>query len=180
MLTEKGYSATGLDDILRQAGVPKGSFYHFFHNKEAFGQTLMSAYASYFAARLDRCFNNAAHPPLQRIQHFVDDAVTGMAKYEFRRGCLVGNLGQEMATLPESFRQQLITIFTDWQQRLQRCLEEAKTLGHIPSHSDCEQLAAFFWTGWEGAVLRAKLEQQPKPLHTFASGFFQLINNTPR
>ena len=30
-----------------------------------------------------------------------------MPKYHFKRGCLVGNLGQEVAILPESFRQAL-------------------------------------------------------------------------
>src|SRR4051794_35760219 len=29
-LSEKGFSATGLDEILRSVGVPKGSFYHYF------------------------------------------------------------------------------------------------------------------------------------------------------
>ena len=30
VLTEKGFSATGIDEILKSVGVPKGSFYHFF------------------------------------------------------------------------------------------------------------------------------------------------------
>ncbi|HAC27609.1 MAG TPA: TetR family transcriptional regulator, partial [Marinobacter hydrocarbonoclasticus] len=42
--------------------------------------------------------------PLARIQAFVDDARAGMHRFGYRRGCLIGNLGQEMAALPESFR----------------------------------------------------------------------------
>ena len=30
VLTEKGFSATGIDLILKSAQVPKGSFYHYF------------------------------------------------------------------------------------------------------------------------------------------------------
>ena len=33
-LTAKGFSATGIDEILRRVGVPKGSFYHHFKDKE--------------------------------------------------------------------------------------------------------------------------------------------------
>ncbi|HRA82069.1 MAG TPA: TetR family transcriptional regulator C-terminal domain-containing protein, partial [Thauera sp.] len=37
--------------------------------------------------------------------------------------------------------------------------------------ADCARLAACFWIGWEGAVLRAKLERDPVALDLFA-GYF--------
>lgn len=33
VLTEKGFSATGIEEILSRVGVPKGSFYHYFDSK---------------------------------------------------------------------------------------------------------------------------------------------------
>ena len=45
VLTEKGFSSTGIEEILRNADVPKGSFYHFFASKEAFGLELIDRYA---------------------------------------------------------------------------------------------------------------------------------------
>ena len=180
VLTEKGYSSVGIDEILRMVAVPKGSFYHYFPSKEAFGQVLIAAYADYFARKLDRFFLDTAYSPLQRLRHFVEDAKQGMAKHGFRRGCLVGNLGQEMAVLPESFRRQLADVFQDWQQRTERCLKEAQQSGEIGLALDCAHLASFFWIGWEGAVLRAKLEQQPAALDTFASGFFTLLEQRSR
>lgn len=175
VLTEKGYSSVGIDEILRTVGVPKGSFYHYFPSKEAFGQVLIAEYADYFARKLDRCLVDPASSPLQRLHAFVEDARQGMARHGYRRGCLVGNLGQEMAVLPESFRRQLAAVFQDWQQRTERCLKEAQGLGEIDPALDCAQLASFFWIGWEGAVLRAKLEQQPAALDTFSRGFFTLL-----
>ncbi|QQD20422.1 TetR family transcriptional regulator [Oceanospirillaceae bacterium ASx5O] len=177
MLTEKGYSAAGLEEILRLAQVPKGSFYHYFASKEAFGLCLIDAYATFFAAKLDRWLLDTATPPLQRLQNFVDDAAGGMAKYGFRRGCLVGNLGQEMSTLPESFRARLIAVFEDWQQRTALCLQAAQQQGQLALQADTDALAAFFWTGWEGAVLRAKLELQATPLQRFAAGFRQMLHH---
>lgn len=175
MLTEKGYSSVGIDEILRSVDVPKGSFYHYFKSKEAFGQVLIDAYAEYFAHKLDRFLLNTDYPPLQRIQHFVDDACQGMARFGYKRGCLIGNLGQEMSLLPESFRQQLKTVFEDWQQRTARCLHEAQTLGDIAAGLDCDHLAEWFWIGWEGAVLRAKLEASPEPLECFTEVLLQLL-----
>ncbi|GAA0793573.1 TetR/AcrR family transcriptional regulator [Marinobacterium sediminicola] len=172
ILTEKGYSAVGIDQILRSVNVPKGSFYHYFKSKEAFGQALIDAYAEYFARKLDRFLLNTDIAPLQRLRNFIDDAGQGMARYAFRRGCLVGNLGQEMSLLPESFREQLSGVFEDWQQRTARCLRDAQAQNEIPADLDCEHLAAWFWIGWEGAVLRAKLEASTRPLDIFAEGFF--------
>lgn len=170
-LTEKGFSSTGIDEILKSVGVPKGSFYNFFESKEAFGAELITLYAQYFARKLDRFFLDESLSPLKRIDAFCQDAERSMERFDFRRGCLVGNLGQEMGALPEAFRIQLTNALLDWQARTERCLEAAKAAGEIPKHTDCTRLAAFFWIGWEGAVLRAKLERHGEPLRVFAEMF---------
>lgn len=171
VLTEKGFAATGLDEILGRAKVPKGSFYHYFESKEAFGLELIDRYAGYFAHKLDSHFGNRNLPPLARLDEFVADAMAGMARFDFRRGCLIGNLGQEMGALPESFRTRLVAVFMDWEARLAACLDAARSAGQIPADADCGQLATAFWIGWEGAVLRAKLERSAQPLESFARFF---------
>jgi TetR/AcrR family transcriptional repressor of nem operon len=171
MLTEQGFAVTGIDAVLKQVGVPKGSFYHYFDSKEAFGQAVLQRYAGYFAGKLDRWLLNEAELPLQRLLSFVEDAKAGMTRHQFRRGCLVGNLGQEVTVLPESFRNELEDVLLDWQQRLATCLQQAASQGQIAANSDCAALAAFFWIGWEGAVLRARLVQDVRPLDVFTDGF---------
>jgi TetR/AcrR family transcriptional repressor of nem operon len=175
VLTEKGFSSAGIEEILRLAEVPKGSFYHFFDSKEAFGLELIDRYAAYFARKLDRILTNERRTPLERLHDFVADAEGGMRRYHFKRGCLVGNLGQEMSVLPENFRERLQQVFVDWEGRTARCLREAQTAKEISNKVDCASLAKFFWIGWEGAVLRAKLDGGPAALHTFADGFFALL-----
>jgi len=171
VLTEKGFAASGLDELLRRVGVPKGSFYYYFDSKEAFGAALIERYAAYFARKLDRHFLDEALSPLARLQAFVDDACAGMARHAFRRGCLVGNLGQEIAALPEAYRESLRAVLADWESCLAACLEAAKEAGELAAGADCTRLAAYFWTGWEGAVLRAKLEGNERALRLFAEGF---------
>jgi len=171
IFTEQGFAATGIDSVLKRVQVPKGSFYHYFASKEAFGQAVLERYAGYFARKLDRCFLDEQATPLQRLVNFVEEAKAGMARYHFRRGCLVGNLGQEVLVLPESFRAQLDSVLRDWEQRLRICLEAALAAGEIPRDSDCPALAAYFWIGWEGAVLRARLVQGVQPLDIFIQGF---------
>lgn len=180
ILTEKGFSAVGVEEILGAAGVPKGSFYYYFDSKDAFGLALIDEYAAYFARKLDRWFENEDRAPLDRFRDFVADARAGMARFDYRRGCLVGNLGQEMGVLPPSFRDRLTAVFADWEARTARCLRAAKDAGEIAADADCADLARFFWIGWEGAVLRAKLERRPDPLDAFADRFLAMIQSKNR
>lgn len=172
-LTEIGFTASGLDKILRNVGVPKGSFYFYFASKEAFGHAVLSHYANYLAKKLDNCLLDTTFSPLQRIRNFVEDAKQGIVKHDFKRGCLVGNLGQEVDLLPESFRSVLIAIFETWQQRIATCLREAQAVGELGLSADCDDLAEFFWTGWEGAVSRARLEKSTRPLDKYLDYFLQ-------
>lgn len=175
VLTEKGFSAAGLDEILKRVGVPKGSFYHYFKSKEAFGSELIKRYAAYFACKFDKHFNNNALSPLKRLKAFIEEAKAGIGRYDFQRGCLVGKLGQEVNNLPDSFRLQLVAVFADWQQRFAVMLHEAQQAGEIKADLDCARLAAFFWIGWEGAVLQTNLEQCFTPLDIFTEFFFDMI-----
>jgi TetR/AcrR family transcriptional repressor of nem operon len=173
VLTEQGFMATGIDYILKQVGVPKGSFYHYFPSKEAFGYAVLDHYADYFAQRLDRWLLDESLTPLERLVGFVQSAKAGMARHDYRRGCLVGNMGQEVSVLPDGFRDALEGIFRDWQKRLSECFRAAQASGELGRHADCDELAAFFWIGWEGAVLRARLVASNAPLNTFITGFLR-------
>ncbi|MBX8553070.1 TetR/AcrR family transcriptional regulator [Pseudomonas cichorii] len=173
VLTEQGYMATGIDYILKEVGVPKGSFYHYFASKEVFGRAVLESYAGYFARRLDRWLLDESLSPLERLVGFVQSAKHGMARHGYRRGCMVGNFGQEISVLPESFRVELEDILQDWQAKLAHCLRSAQQAGELARDADCNELAAFFWIGWEGAVLRARLVKSDKPLNTFIAGFLR-------
>ena len=177
VLTEKGFAAVGINEILARVAVPKGSFYHYFDSKEAYGLQLIDRYAAYFARKLDGHFLDDRRRPLDRLQAFFDDARDGMARHDFRRGCLIGNLGQEMGSLSDAFRARLSAVFQDWEARLADCLRAAQAAGQLSKEADCAGLAMVFWIGWEGAVLRAKLERHDLPLTLFADHF---LSSLPR
>ena len=64
LILEKGYNNSGLDEILKAAGVQKGSFYYFFKNKEEFGLQVVDAYAEKRLAQLDRDLGDTEHRPI--------------------------------------------------------------------------------------------------------------------
>jgi TetR/AcrR family transcriptional repressor of nem operon len=171
LLTEKGFVSTGLDEIVKKAGVPKGSFYAYFESKETFGLVLIDRYAQYFNSKLDKCYLNPARSPLERIGDFMTEARENLARFDFLRGCLIGNLGQEMAVLPGAYRQKLIDVLCVWQTKTETCLLAAQKLGDISLDINCAKKAEVFWIGWEGAILRAKLERGAGPVDAYAEDF---------
>ena len=179
-LTERGYLTSDIGGILRNAGVPKGSFYYYFASKEAFVREIILRYGDYFAGKLDRFLLDASMPPLQRIRAFCEDAGKSMARHGFARGCLIGNLSQEAGGLPEGYGHLLNAVFEDWQARVAVCLRLAQTMGEMAEGGDCDELAAYFWTGWEGAVMRAKLVGNQEPLALFVKHFMASITVHPR
>ncbi len=175
LLTEQGFSSTGIDQILKKVNVPKGSFYHYFENKEAFGYVLIESYSNYFIHKIEKHLLNENQKPLTRLDSFMQDAMNGMQRYDFKRGCLIGNLTQEFGCSHEQFRQKLDDVFKRWIQLVANCLEVAKQHKQINKDADTLQLAEFFWIGWEGAVMHAKLSKNKQPMKLFAEQFFNLL-----
>jgi TetR/AcrR family transcriptional repressor of nem operon len=179
LLTQNGFLSTGIDAIVKNAGVPKGSFYYYFRSKEEYAQTVLSAYDSFFEHKLKKHLYDSSCAPMIRLGNFIDDACEGIKKYNFTRGCLVGNMMQESPGLPSSFIKLLKNILERWQALVAACLSEALTSGEICSDMNNTQLAAIFWSGWEGAVMRAKLYCSIQPVYDFWSYFKASVRYQP-
>ncbi|RJG04191.1 TetR/AcrR family transcriptional regulator [Noviherbaspirillum sedimenti] len=173
IFTQKGFSSTGLDEIVQAAEVPKGSFYYYFPSKDEYAIEVIRNYAQYFARKLERTLEDDSLTPLERLKAFTRDAASGVQRFEFKRGCLIGNLGQEMASIEEEFRVVLLEVLSDWRNRFRICLDEAKAIKEITTQVDSAELARFFWSAWEGAVLCAKLERSTAPLENVSRLFFE-------
>lgn len=175
IFTQKGFSSTGLDEIVQAAEVPKGSFYYYFGSKDEYAIEVIRNYGRYFSRKLERILEDPGRSPLERLKAFTKEASAGVQRFEFKRGCLIGNLGQEMASLEENFRIVLLEVIHDWRKRFKACLDEAKTAGEIATPVDSAALSQFFWSAWEGAVLCAKLERSTAPLDNVSSLFFNQV-----
>src|SRR3954466_4152405 len=90
LILEKGYNHCGLDQILKSAGVHKGSFYYFFKNKEEFGLQVVDAYAVDRLANLDRFLVDAEYRPLERLRRFFEGSARRHRDLGYRKGCLFG------------------------------------------------------------------------------------------
>jgi TetR/AcrR family transcriptional repressor of nem operon len=175
LLTERGFQITGIEEVLKRVGVPKGSFYYYFKSKDDFGHAVIDNYEQYYAKKMNRIFDDPTTPPLQRLANFVANAKSGMVKFDFKRGCLIGNLGQELAALDTQFRERLEGVLLSWEQRVTDCIGEAIATGELAQGQDPQNLSRFFWVGWEGAILRSKLMRSLEPIDQFTNLFFERV-----
>ena len=60
VLTEKGYSAVGVDEILQRTGISRCSFYYYFKTKEGFGAELIDRYRHFITQKLERCLSDTS------------------------------------------------------------------------------------------------------------------------
>ncbi|WP_428423001.1 TetR family transcriptional regulator C-terminal domain-containing protein [Methylibium sp.] len=174
---ERGWAASGVDTILRAVGVPKGSFYHYFPSKDDFGYAVLEGYQAFFLKRLGRCFGGDVPGRCLREQFdaFLAESLDGMARHGWRRGCLVGALGQELGGLHEGFRGRLLASLDAWGEVLARAIAAAQARGEVRPGLDPRQTARGFWAAWEGAVLRARLARDGGPLEAAVADFRRLV-----
>ncbi|QOX77515.1 TetR family transcriptional regulator C-terminal domain-containing protein [Trichlorobacter lovleyi] len=172
LISRQGYNATGIEMVLKEAGVPKGSFYHYFKSKEEFGLAVMDVFADYYSQRMTALLQDTTMPPLGRIRTLLEGSLERFSRNQCSKGCLIGNLGQEMADQNERFRARLDEIFADWKQLFAACLQEAQQSGSLRADCECELMASFILSGWEGAILRAKVMKSPQPLQDFIQILF--------
>lgn len=177
MLLEHGYNCLGLQALLEQTGVPKGSFYHHFKDKEDFALTVIDAYIGEVHQVLDLCLSDATLAPLARIRRFFE-LVSQKYREDGYMGCLMGGLGQELSGTSETFRRKIEWCFTSIGERMAACLAEAKSRGDIPSTVDTERMGHLLVDCWEGAALRSRLRRDPQSLMSMLDFYMLSIART--
>ena len=175
LIGRQGYNATGIDAVLKEAGVPKGSFYYYFRSKEEFGLAVIDHFAERYDQRLDTFLNDEEVTPLNRIRNLLEGGLVRLEQNQCARGCLIGNLGQELADQNERFRSRLDEIFRSWKERYAACLREAQGAGELAPELDSNVVAGFILSGLEGAILRAKVMKSPQPLRDFIATLFATV-----
>ena len=155
--------------------MPRGSFYNYFESKEAFALAVVDQFAACHDAELDRAFADRSRPPLERFWAYFEGLTARIERDGCRKGCLLGNLGQEMSAQSEILRARLEQAFSRWVHRLADCLEEARAAGDLSERACSAELAEFVLNSWQGAILRAKTTRSVAPLRLF----LKMTRNVP-
>jgi TetR/AcrR family transcriptional repressor of nem operon len=174
-----GYHATGVQDIVQAAGVPKGSFYTHFDSKERFGSEVLGRYWETRAGKAIAILSDETQTPLNRLKAYFASKTSARPSAPFDKGCLIGNFSAELAMESRLVRDRLASVFAAWTQMLAACIREAQAIGEINAGIDADTAAAFLIDAFEGAVLRTKVDRDATALLRFESIVFSTILTGP-
>src|ERR1700761_7912085 len=143
LIRSVGYTATGINQILEAAKVPKGSFYHHFATKDEFVLEVIRRYAAGEQERWEKFLDDSDVSPLKKLRRYFKDLI---ATYGRRggpiSGCLLGNLSLEIAGQNDEIRKLLAKVFDAWQDAIAKTIREAVDKQELPRTTRVEDLAA--------------------------------------
>ena len=185
LVLSKGFSALGLQEILKVSGVPKGSFYHYFPSKEAFGCALLRDYVDGYGKKLDSLLSAEAISGRERLMRYwrawLDDPGEGdQAGDGWAEDCLAVKLSAEVADLSEAMRAVLRDGVARLLQRIASMIAEAREDGSLPPGAEPSALAQVLYQMWLGAALLAKLTRSRAPMQRAMIATEQILVCTPQ
>ena len=170
-----GYASTGLKEILDEADVPKGSFYHHFASKEAFAKEVLELYVRGENERAGKILRDGKAAPLKRLRRYFEELISVYGPTAKISGCLIGNLSLEMADHSDSIQSLLHEAFSIWQAGIASVLQEAIDRGDLARSNKPQELASFLLNSYEGALLRSKADRSYEPLENFLHFVFNVL-----
>ena len=160
-IRSQGYAATTVDDICRLAGVSKGSFFHYFPDKEA----LAVAAAEHFSAGAAAFFAQAPYrgeeDSRERVLEYVDLRAAMLAGDFADFTCLLGTLVQETYATHPAIRavcDEHIRLHAD---DVAHDLEDAKRAYAPGAPWTAQSMALFTQAVIQGAFILAKAHDDP-------------------
>src|SRR5258708_38743867 len=92
-----GYTATGINQILELADVPKGSFYHHFASKDAFAKEILEHYNFGEQKRWESFLGDTKVSPLKRLRRYFKEMIAIYGRRGRNAGCLLVNMTLDAA-----------------------------------------------------------------------------------
>ena len=152
---EKGYGASSVADILREAQANSGSLYHFFPTKQDLLVAVLERYREGLYPMLLAPIWDAVSDPIERIFALLARYRDLLVQTDCFYGCPIGSLALELHEPDPPVRQLLAANFDGWTEAIRRCLEDA----------------VFVLTTMEGGVMQARTH---RTLATFDAGVRRL------
>lgn len=180
LVLHKGFAALGLLEILKACGVPKGSFYHYFPSKEAFGCALLQQYVDDYERKLDGLLAEVGNGR-ERLMRYWNAWIIDPTNPEqgWADECLVVKLAAEVADLSEDMRRVLDAGVQRLLANIASLIDEARNDGSMPAGSPSLALARVLYQMWLGAALLTKLSQDNTPMVQARDATRQLLARGP-
>jgi len=159
LLRQRGYSGTGLADIVALSGAPKGSIYHYFPQgkDQIAAEALRYAGALVSTTMIDLC--SKAETPADALRAYGALLAGWMADSGFMDGCPITTTVLQTAPANADLAEAGRKAFAAWSEALRIKLAESG----LPEER-AQRLAALAIMALEGALILARVEASKAPI----------------
>jgi TetR/AcrR family transcriptional repressor of lmrAB and yxaGH operons len=170
LLELQGYHATGLNQIIKESGSPKGSLYHYFPGgKDELTAEALKRVGQIVLERIQMSLAEVDDPAeavggfLLKLAHFVPSS-------GYRAGGPITTVALETAATNEALRVVCREIYGAWQAAFAGKLVEGGF-----SAARARSLASLIISAIEGAIILSRTSRDPRPLKDCAEELSRLI-----
>ncbi|KIN73304.1 TetR/AcrR family transcriptional regulator [Sulfitobacter guttiformis] len=175
LTAQQGYTGVGLSSLLKEAGVPKGSFYHYFASKEAYGCALLDEFVTQYGIVLKA---SLLHPDMDaraRVFAYFEGWKEKQLSGNPEDRCLVVKLSAEVADLSGDMSNILQKGVSEIVTHLVQTLEQGVKDGTIAPLEDPLATAETLYHMWLGASLIASVSHSDAPFNSAMNATNMLV-----
>jgi len=163
LIEKQGYHATGLNEIIRESGAPKGSVYYYFPGgKEQIGAEAILESSRMIAGRLRSMLTGDASPA-RAVSNFLLGMADNMEQAGFGAGSPLTTASVETAITSEK----LNLACREALDGIQSAFSEKFLAGRC-GETEAGELALYVTTVVEGAILMSRTYHRVEPLRLAA------------
>ncbi|GAB5341652.1 TetR/AcrR family transcriptional regulator [Pseudomonas fluorescens] len=163
IVSRKGFSAVGLNEILQAADVPKGSFYHYFNSKDAFGVVLLDTYFDHYVQGIEQLFQQPELSGGAKLMRYWQTWVDNQTGCTDAGKCLAVKLGAEVSDLSEPMRLALQRGTARTIALLAEALLQGVEDGSLTVQQPPQRLAHRLYALWLGTSVMSKITRTSAP-----------------
>ncbi|MBP9643530.1 TetR/AcrR family transcriptional regulator [Budvicia aquatica] len=171
----RGFTGMGLSELLATAKVPKGSFYHYFRSKEAFGVAMLERHYTLYNQQIQQYFNQGDTTYRERIIGWYQQSLNYFCQHDKLVNCLTVKLSAEVCDLSEDMRTALDNGSAQVISHLANALKKGRAEQSLHFSGDPDMQAHMMYSLWLGASLQAKISRRAEPLECALAHVTQLL-----
>jgi TetR/AcrR family transcriptional repressor of nem operon len=178
LMTEQGYSATSVDQVIVESGSSKGAFFHHFSSKADLALHLVRRYVAADLAHLDAGLVATAHiaDPAARVVAFLrfyEDGADDLMSEQ--SGCLYATVLAEREFTGSDINHQVATAEKVWRTAVVDLLRPALAARRPDLDIDVEALADHQFATFEGGFILCRTLEDPAAMRAQLRILRQLV-----
>lgn len=172
LLEKQGYYATGLNQIIRESGSPKGSLYYYFPGgKEELTEEALLRVGQEITQRIQSSMR-AEMDPAQAVRQFIHQIAHHLQESDYQAGGPITTVALEVAVTNERLRETCQRIYHDWETAFKEGL-----VGCGIAPTKASQQASMIISAIEGSIILSRTYRSIQPLENAAEWLAHIIES---